>query len=180
MTAAARALFGAMRLCRNRKLHKLRSGSHAFMPADLCELLDHTVTALPLAAHLHSLDKRARCALGVTDMRSEPRLIETETTRAFGQTGFGGYFRSRPVVCSECSRRADAREGADEIWDRYSGRIRVGLSSLRCAASAQAAFRSAGDFDTLGHPLAGLVLSLLPLSAFLFHPSLSKQAMLSK
>src|SRR5580765_7250178 len=58
MTAAARALFGAMRLCRNRKLHKLRSGSHAFMPADLCELLDHTVTALPLAAHLHSVDKR--------------------------------------------------------------------------------------------------------------------------
>jgi len=90
MTAAARALFGAMRLCRNRKLHKLRSGSHAFMPADLCELLDHTVTALPLAAHLHSVDKRAHCALGVTDMRSEPRLIATDTARAFGQTGGRG------------------------------------------------------------------------------------------
>jgi len=92
MTAAARALFGAMRLCRNRKLHKLRSGSHAFMPADLCELLDHTVTALPLAAHLHSVDKRAHCALGVTDMRSEPRLIETDTTRAFGRQAFGDIF----------------------------------------------------------------------------------------
>jgi len=94
MTAAARALFGAMRLCRNRKLHKLRSGSHAFMPADLCELLDHTVTALPLAAHLHSVDKRAHCALGVTDMRSEPRLIETDATRAFGRQAFGIFSKS--------------------------------------------------------------------------------------